>query len=206
MTGRIKRMNADNFSRPRQNGIRAMILPDNDELSDVCLSDGSSNIFIATKAGKALRFNETDIRHMGRAAMGIRGIKLNSGDAVVNFISANPHDLVVSVTERGFGKATEIEKYRLQKRGGKGVLNLKVKEKSGHVVKALKASPGENIILISSKGLSLEFPVSSIRVTGRSATGVKVMRLDEGAKVVDAQTAIAQNGANGSQEATPKAE
>lgn len=198
--GVIKRMDAADFSRPRQNGIRAMTLPEGDELADACLSDGSSEIFIATKAGKSLRFKETDLRQIGRTATGVRGIKLNAGDIVVNFMSAKPKDMVVSVTENGFGKATEIEKYRLQRRGGKGVLNLKVKEKSGYVVKVLKVSATDHIILINSRGLSLEFPVSSIRITGRTATGVRVMRLDEGAKVVDAQTITA---AQATQESAP---
>jgi DNA gyrase subunit A len=185
--GRIKRIRADKFSRPRANGIKAIPILQGDELADVCLSDGKSEMFIATRAGKALRFNEADIRPMGRAAQGIRGIRLNPNDKVVNAISATANDLVASITEKGFGKVTELSKYRLQKRGGKGVINLKVKEKTGYVVRALKATNNSNLILINSKGISITFPIEEIRVTGRAASGVRLMRLDPGAVIVDAQ-------------------
>ena len=185
--GRAKRVSAEHFSNPRKNGIIAIPIPDNDSLADVCISDGKSELFIATKKGKALRFNETDIREMGRNAVGVRGIKLNSGDEVINIISASKEDLIASITEKGMGKITELERYRLQRRGGKGVLNLKIKEKTGDVIKVLKVKTSENIILFNSKGLSIQFPVEEIRITGRSASGVRLMRLDADSKVVDAQ-------------------
>lgn len=190
--GRIKRVQAEKFSRPRSNGIKAMSIPAADSLADVCLSDGKSEMFIATRNGKGLRFKETDIRPTGRGAQGIRGIRLNSTDAVVNVLSANEKDLIASVTERGFGKVTELNKYRLQNRGGKGVINLKAKEKTGKVVHALKVENTDNVILISSKGISITFPVEEIRVTGRAASGVRLMRLDTGAVIVDAQTITKQ--------------
>lgn len=191
--GKAKRVRAEKFSKPRSNGIMAMPLLEGDELADVCLSDGKSEIFLATKNGKALRFKETDIRPMSRIAHGIRGMRLNSGDRIVNIISAKEQDLVASITEKGFGKVTELEKYRLQKRGGKGVINLKTKDKTGCVVRALNVKPDDNIILINSKGISITFPVNEIRVTGRAASGVRLMRLDNGAVIVDAQTIIGSN-------------
>jgi DNA gyrase subunit A len=187
-SGKIKRIKAEKFSRPRSNGIKAMPIGEGDELADVCLSDGKSELFIATKLGKAQRFKETDIRPMGRGAHGIRGIRLNANDKVVNVLAANENDLIASITEKGFGKVTELNKYRLQKRGGKGVINLKTKEKTGFVVRGLKVANNDNIILISSKGISITFPVEEIRVTGRAASGVRLMRLDSGAVIVDAQT------------------
>ena len=185
--GKIKRVKAERFSRPRANGIKAMPLLQGDELADVSLSDGASELFIGTSAGKALRFKESDIRPMGREAHGVRGIRLNTGDSVVNLEAVKADDMIVSITEKGFGKATPVSKYRLQKRGGKGVLNLKVKEKTGTVVKLLKASSNDNILLINSKGLSIIFPASDVRTTGRSASGVHLMRLDQKVKIVDAQ-------------------
>ncbi len=186
--GTIKRVKAESFSKPRTTGIIAVPLNQGDALADACISDGASNIFIATKKGKALRFNENDIRPMGRNAHGVRGIRLGPGDEVVNLLQAKGTDLIVTVTENGFGKATKIDEYRLQRRGGKGVINLKVKEKTGHVVKSLKVAESAEILLINSRGLSIQFPVSTIRVTGRSASGVRLMRVDRGAAVVDAQT------------------
>lgn len=186
--GRIKRIRAEKFSHPRSNGINAIPILQGDSLSDVCLSDGQSELMIATKLGKALRFKETDIRPMGRAAQGVRGIRLNATDSVVNIISAKEQDLIASITEKGFGKVTELAKYRLQRRGGKGVINIKANEKTGQVVRALKVSNSDNVIMINSKGISITFPVEDIRVTGRAASGVRLMRLDADAVIVDAQT------------------
>ncbi|MDE1832844.1 MAG: DNA gyrase subunit A [Candidatus Micrarchaeota archaeon] len=190
--GKIKRVTAESFSHPRSNGILAMPILEGDELADVCVSDGKSELFIATKAGKALRFKETDIRPMGRAAHGIRGIRLSATDSVINIIPALETELVASITEKGLGKVTELNKYRLQRRGGKGVINVRTKDKTGTVVKAIKVGNDENILMINSKGLSITFPVSSVRVTGRGATGVRLMRMDQGTRIVDAKTIKAQ--------------
>ncbi len=186
--GKIKRVNAERFSRPRANGIIAMPLEDGDTLADTCISDGKSQIFIATKRGKALRFDENDVRPMGRVARGVRGIRIGNNDQVVNVLVARETDYIATITENGFGKVTELKEYRLQRRGGKGVINLKVKEKTGYVVKSLKVMPEESVLLINSKGLSIQFPVSEIRQTGRSASGVRLMRVEPGVRVVDAQT------------------
>ncbi|MGC8571763.1 MAG: DNA gyrase subunit A [Candidatus Micrarchaeia archaeon] len=184
--GKIKRVKAERFSKPRRNGIIAMPMIENDVLADVCISNGNNELFIATKKGKALRFKETDIREMGRNAIGIRGIRLNANDEVINIISATSTDLIASITSKGFGKITELNKYRLQKRGGKGVINLKIKDKTGDVIKALKVNITDDIILFNSQGMSIEFPASDVRMTGRSASGVRLMKLESGT-VVDAQ-------------------
>ncbi len=186
--GKIKKIKAEKFARPRSNGIKAIPILEGDELADVCLSDGKSELFIATRAGKALRFKESDIRPMGRGAHGVRGIRLNANDKVVNVLAAKEQDLIASITENGFGKASELNKYRLQRRGGKGVINLKTKEKTGYVVRVLKVENKDNIILINSKGISITFPVEAVRVTGRAASGVRLMKLDPGAIIVDAQS------------------
>ncbi len=196
--GRIKRASAERFSRPRASGVIAMPLLSGDELADTCLSSGNDELFIATRKGKALRFKEADARPMGRIAHGVRGIRLAAGDAVVNIMAVHPNDLVASVTELGFGKVTEIDAYRLQRRGGKGVINMHLKEKTGGVIKALRVSVEDNVLLVSSGGLSIQFNVASIRKTGRSASGVRLMRLERGSRVVDAQAipqykAVTQN-------------
>ncbi len=185
--GKVKRVAAESFSRPRANGIRAINMQEGDSLADVCLSDGKSEMFIATRKGKALRFSETDLRPMGREAVGVRGIKLTQDDAVLNLIAAKGTDQILSIAELGYGKITALGAYRLQKRGGKGVLNIRIKDKTGYVVRALNASQNGNLVLINSKGISISFPTSEIRVTGRAASGVRLMRLDPGVRIVDAQ-------------------
>jgi len=185
--GKVKKVPAESFSRPRANGIRAINMQDGDTLADVCLSDGKSELFIATRKGKALRFSENDLRPMGREAVGVRGIKLAADDLVLNLIAAKATDQILSIAELGFGKITALDAYRLQRRGGKGVLNIKIKDKTGFVVRALNASQNGNLVLINSKGISISFPTSEIRVTGRAASGVRLMRLDPGVKIVDAQ-------------------
>ncbi len=185
--GKIKKVAAESFSHPRANGIRAINMQQGDELADVCLSDGKSELFIATRKGKALRFSETDLRPMGREAVGVRGIRLAADDVVLNLIAAKATDQILSIAELGFGKITALDKYRLQRRGGKGVINIKIKDKTGYVVRALNASQNGNLIMINSKGISISFPTNEIRITGRAASGVRLMRLDPGVKIVDAQ-------------------
>ncbi|MCL4389642.1 DNA gyrase subunit A [Candidatus Marsarchaeota archaeon] len=185
--GKIKKVRAEKFSKPRASGIIAMPLEQGDLVSDACISDGKSNIFIATKFGKGLRFNENDIRPMGRTAHGVRGIRLSGEDEVVNILQASESDFIATITINGYGKVTKLDEYRLQKRGGKGVINLKANEKTGKVVKSLKVSQDGSILLINSKGMSIQFPVSEIRVTSRSASGVRLMKVGAGTYVVDAQ-------------------
>ena len=185
--GRIKSTKAELFSRPRANGIRAIKLNENDVVVSVCLSVGGSNVFLATRNGKAIRFMESDLRHMGRVASGVRGIRLKPNDELVDAVVADPKKNIITITERGYGKATLLEKYRLQRRGGGGVINLKVTEKTGKVVRVLEGELDDNVIVFNSKGLSIRFSASTIRVTGRNASGVRLMRLEADAKVVDAQ-------------------
>lgn len=184
--GRIKRVAAESFSHPRTNGIKAMHIIQGDELASVIISNGESEILLATNNGKGLRFKERDIRPMGRSALGIRGVRLEGNDKVASILSSNEKGLVLSISAGGFGKITEMSEYRLQKRGGKGVINMKLKDKD-YVVKALDVSDATAIMLINSNGLSIEIPVSSIRNTGRNASGVRLMRLDTGVTLVDAQ-------------------
>ena len=134
---------------------------------------------------------------MGRIAHGVRGMRIAPEDAVVNIIAANKGDLIASVTELGYGKVTELDKYRLQKRGGKGVINMHLKEKIGHVIKALRVENSDNVLLVGSSGLSIQFDASSIRKTGRSTSGVRLMRLERGVHIVDAQVISRYKAADG---------
>ena len=200
--GIVKRVSAAAFSRPRSSGIRAINMDADDSLVDVCLSDGKSELFITTRNGKAIRFEENRVRIMGRNAYGVRGIKLSGDDRVTNIIEVRPGDKIASITENGFGKVTEADRYRLQGRGGTGVLNIKITPKTGKLVKSIKVSEGNSVVVINSEGIAIRFSVSDIRETGRGASGVRLMRLSNGAKVVDAQEMLGQDAVGSDRQST----
>ncbi len=184
--GIVKKTEASLFSRPRSNGIRAIRLNEGDQIADVIMYSKEKNLIIATRNGQAIKFEESDIRHIGRNAAGVRGIRLKGGDKAKNIIAADDHGSMLSITENGYGKITDINEYRLQSRGGSGVINLRVNQKTGPVCKCLFLSMDDKIILINSLGVSITFPTNEIRVTGRAASGVRLMHLSPEVKVVDA--------------------
>ncbi len=142
---------------------------------------------IVTKNGKSVKFAETDVRSMGRSAAGVHGIRLHENDVAKDIIAVNDSGSLLTISEKGYGKITDIKEYRIQGRGGGGVLNLKVNEKTGPVAKALFVNKETKLLLINSKGVSIMIPIASIRVTGRAASGVRLMKLEPGAKVIDAK-------------------
>ncbi len=184
--GIIKKTNAELFSHPRTKGIRALSLKGDDTIADVVLSNGDSEIVIITEKGTALRFNENGFRALGRNARGVIGIRLKDNDKVKNLITAYKDNYVLTFTENGYGKATEIDKYRLQKRGGKGVRNLKINNKTGNVVMALATKPDDVLMLMTKKGMSIQFKASGVRKTGRNASGVRLINRNEGDVVATA--------------------
>ncbi|MEM3215849.1 MAG: DNA gyrase subunit A [Candidatus Micrarchaeaceae archaeon] len=185
--GRIKKMHAKLFSRPRSTGIRAIMLRGEDSIADVAIYANAPYIFVATRNGKAIKFSENMLRSMGRVAAGVMSIRLSPNDSAVNVLAADGSGSVLSISEKGFGKLTSVESYRLQGRGGSGVRNFKVNEKTGTVAKAIFIRNEQRLLIVNSKGVSITIPIASIRHTGRSASGVRLMRLDPGAKIVDAK-------------------
>ncbi len=183
--GTAKRMSARLFARPRSNGVRAIKLAAGDEIVDAICYSAKKYLLISTKKGKIIKFEEQSMRTIGRTGMGVRGIKLRQDDRVTNIIAASEFGSVFTVTEKGYGKITEITRYRTQNRGGKGIINLKVSEKTGDVSKTLYMSHEQQAILINSKGVSITIPTSSIRVTGRAASGVRLMKVEQGTKIID---------------------
>jgi DNA gyrase subunit A len=161
---------------------------DGDELLDVMLTDGTKRIFIATHDGLAIRFDESDVRPMGRAARGVRGIDLRKGDYVVSVspVSANDSEKMLSVSECGFGKQTPITTYRLQSRGGKGVINMKTTDKTGKVVAVFPVDEDSEMMIITKNGKLIRIEAGDIRKTGRSAQGVRLMKTDGVDKVTSA--------------------
>ena len=186
--GVIKKTSLDNFQNIRTNGIIAINVDEGDELLDVVLTDGTKRIFIATHNGQAIRFDEKKVRPMGRATRGMRGIDLRADDYVVSVcpVSADDTERMLSVSEQGYGKQTPITTYRLQSRGGKGVINMKTTEKTGKVVAVFPVEEESEIMIITQQGKLIRIEAGEIRKTGRSAQGVRLIKTDAGDMVTSA--------------------
>jgi len=183
--GTVKRLPASALKNIRQNGIRALRLDEGDELIAVLETDGSRNILIATHDGQAVCFDENDVRPMGRDAVGVRGIRLREGDYVVGAGVAEAGKTVLSVTARGFGKRTDVEEYSIHNRGGLGIRNYMVTEKTGGVVGIKVVDGSEDLLLVTQSGILIRTPVEAIRMAGRATQGVIVMRFkEEGDQVI----------------------
>ncbi len=195
--GVIKKTKLSAFSHPRKGGIVAISLDKDDTLIGTQLSSGRNEVLLATRQGKALRFSEKQLRDMGRAARGVRGIQLGVNDRVVSML-VFPSDVsktgstLLTVTTKGFAKRSDFGEYRLQSRGGKGVINVKVTEKNGEVVAALPVIPEDEIITVTRKGMIVRCGPQEIRQTGRSAVGVKLINLTEGDEVSSAANVVAK--------------
>ena len=186
-SGIIKKTKLEEYSRPRANGIIAINLKSNDELIAVRTSSGSDEILISTKLGQAIRFNEDKVRSVGRNSMGVKGISLKSDDFVVSSeVIKDSKTQILTITENGFGKRTEVEKYRLTSRGGKGVTTLKITEKTGKIVNAFQVDNETDVILLSSVGKANRLKASEISIIGRATQGVRLMKLNEETWVVAA--------------------
>ena len=179
----IKRTPLELFKNIRKNGLIALSIDDDDELCFVKLTDGNSDLMVATKLGKAIRFNEDRVRSMGRTARGVRAIRLAEDDEVIGMIVAKDGDRVLTVTETGFGRISEISDYRVQSRGGKGLINYKT-SKYGNVAAVISPDEDDDLIMISSSGIIIRIHLGELNVYRRPGKGVKVMRIDEGAKLL----------------------
>lgn len=186
--GVIKKTALSDFQNIRSNGIIAINIDEGDELLDVVLTDGKKRIFIATHNGLAIRFDEKNVRPMGRATRGVRGIDLRGDDFVVSLCAVSPDDSerMLSVSEQGYGKQTAISTYRLQARGGKGVINMKTTEKTGKVVAVFPVEDESEIMIITQQAKLIRLEAGDIRKTGRSAQGVRLIKTEAGDKVTSA--------------------
>ncbi len=182
--GTIKKTELSAFSNPRAGGIIAMGIDEGDAVIDVQMSDGTSEIFIGTKAGKAIRFGEDDVRSMGRTAFGVRGIQLREGDEVVAMQVAKPGGTLLTVTEKGYAKNTLLDEYRVTGRGGLGVKNVEVTEKNGPVVAITQVHDNEELLVITEQGKILRTAANEIRTIGRATQGVRLMDLEGEDKIV----------------------
>ena len=191
--GVIKRTELSEFMNLRKTGLIAIVLRDDDELIGVRRTEGDSEILVGTRDGMAIRFDENDMRPIGRSAMGVRSIELGEGDEVIDVAVVEEGAQVLSITENGYGKRTDVEEYRLQQRGGKGIKAMNLTEKTGKLAAQLLVHDAEDLMLITNDGTVIRTPVSSISVLGRNTQGVRLMRVGEDSKVVCVARAEAES-------------
>lgn len=182
--GIVKKTDLMEFETVRKNGLIAIVLDDNDELIGVKLTDGNQQIILGTRDGMAINFSEQDVRSMGRSTRGVKGINLQEMDFIVGMDTMDPKGQVLVVSELGFGKRTAVDQYRMQSRGGKGLINLKVTEKTGAVVGLRVVRPEQDLLLINNDGIIIRMDVGQIRVIGRNTQGVALMRTEENQRIV----------------------
>ncbi|MBK8299024.1 MAG: DNA gyrase subunit A [Chitinophagaceae bacterium] len=199
--GVIKKTELQDFSRPRQTGVNAINIVEGDELLEAKMTDGKSEIMMAVKSGRAIRFSEEKVRATGRGAIGVAGIEVDdASDEVVGMICVNPETdadrTVLVVSEKGFGKRTPVDEYRYTNRGGKGVKTINVTDKTGSLVGILAVAQTEDIMISCKSGVTIRMPVSGISEQGRATQGVKLIRLDEGDEIA-AITQLDDQGHNG---------
>ncbi|HKG92109.1 MAG TPA: DNA gyrase subunit A, partial [Gemmatimonadaceae bacterium] len=199
--GTVKKSRLSEYSNPRQTGIKAIKVEKDDELIDVQITTGTNDIVLATKHGLSLRFHESDAREMGRDTTGVKGIELRPGDEVVGMVVVKREATLLVVTEKGMGKATHIDEYRVQKRGGKGIITVNRTERTGDVVTLLEVLPEDEIMLITKEGVIIRSSAAQVRVTGRNAQGVRLVALDDGDKVTAVARVIPEDKVGGGDEA-----
>jgi len=188
--GTVKKTSLEQYSRPRQNGINAITVRDGDELLEAKLTTGTSQIFLGLKSGKAIRFEESKTRPMGRNASGVRGIRLaDDNDEVVGMVSVhNFEDDILVVSERGYGKRSNIEDYRITNRGGKGVKTISITDKTGGLVAIKNVTDTDDLMIINKSGIAIRMGVEDLRVMGRATQGVRLINLKDN----DAIAAVAK--------------
>ena len=179
--GQVKKTSLEKYSRPRANGINAITIRENDELLEAKLTNGNSQIFLAVKSGKAIRFEESKTRPMGRNASGVRGIRLaNDKDELVGMVSVNDMDTnILVVSQNGYGKRSNLEAYRITNRGGKGVKTISITEKTGDLVTIKNVTDLDDLMIINKSGIAIRIAVSDLRVMGRATQGVKLINIKE---------------------------
>jgi DNA gyrase subunit A len=209
-SGTVKKTKLEEFSRPRANGIIAIDLSEDDELVGVAITDGTRDVMLATSAGKAIRFAESDVRVMGRTARGVRGIRLGKGTEVISLIITDPGECILTATQNGFGKRTELAEFMRQGRGGQGVIAIRTSPRNGDMVGALSVAVDDEVMLISDKGTLVRTPVGGISEVGRNTQGVTLIKLAQGealvgvARIIDDQGGEDSGDASVSDDAAPE--
>jgi DNA gyrase subunit A len=177
--GIIKKTSLEQYSRPRVNGINAIEIREDDQLLEAKLTTGTSEIMIATKGGKCIRFPEEKVRAVGRSSIGVRGVDLSDGDEVIGMIVVNDiqNETVLVVSEKGYGKRTAVEDYRITNRGGKGVITLNITEKTGNLIAIQSVTDEDGLMIINKSGVAIRMGMDDLRVMGRNTQGVRMINL-----------------------------
>ena len=189
--GLIKKTALTEYNSARRTGLQGITLKEDDELITVRLTDGEDNVVLVTREGMCITFDEKEVRPIGRVSQGVIGIRLDEGDEVIGMesvISGGKGATLLAITENGFGKRTELDEYRVQIRGGKGVITYKITPKTGKLVGARIATEEDDVMLITDTGTIIRLNVKDISVLGRSTQGVTLMRTNDGGKVVSIET------------------
>ncbi len=198
--GTAKKTVLSAYSNVRRGGINAINVIDGDELVTVKMTDGNNDIIIGTEKGMAIRFNEQDVRDMGRTSTGVRGINLGKGDKVIGFIVVRSSSTLLVVTDKGFGKRSHINDYRITKRGGKGIITIKTGEKTGNLISLMEVNDTDELVIITSKGMVMRQSVKALRVMGRNTQGVRLIRLNDDDSIADIARVVSEEqelGSNG---------
>ncbi len=199
--GTVKKTVLSAYGNVRSNGINAINIADDDALIDVQLCDANNDIVLATRAGMSIRFHQGDVREMGRATSGVNGIRLDKDDAVIGMVIVRREATLLVVSEKGYGKRSELSEYRVQKRGGKGIITLKKTEKTGRMVALKEVIPDDELMMITRHGVIIRVPVEGISVIGRNTQGVRVINLDPGDLLVDVARVVKEDD-SGTEEPT----
>jgi DNA gyrase subunit A len=204
--GTVKKTALSAYGNVRSVGLNAINIEEGDELIEVQVTDGTNDVVLATRFGMSIRFHEKDARDMGRATTGVKGIELEDGDAVIGMVVIKRDATLLAVSEHGLGKRSELADYRVQNRGGKGIITLKCTDKTGHVVALKEVIPGDELMVITKHGVIIRLPVNDIRVIGRNTQGVKIINLGEGDQVMDVARVVEEEGEEGAEAETASSE
>ncbi len=200
--GTVKKTALSEYGNPRSTGIKAIKIEDGDELIDVQITSGNNDIVLATQHGMSIRFHEQDVREMGRDTTGVKGIELGARDQLIGMVVIKREATLLVVTARGMGKCSPIDEYRVQKRGGKGIITLNRTEKTGDVVALKEVLPEDELMVITKHGVVIRMPVKGIRVSGRNTQGVKLVNLDDGDIVCDVARVVIEDDEPGAEDGT----
>jgi len=191
--GTVKKTALSQYANPRSTGIKAIKIEADDELMDVQVTSGTNDIVLATKHGLSIRFHEADVREMGRDTTGVKGVELGKDDEVIGMVVIKREATLLVVTEKGMGKCTGVDEYRVQKRGGKGIITVHRTDKTGDVVALKEVLSDDELMLITKHGIVIRMPVKGIRVSGRNTQGVRLVNLDEGDLVMDVARVVSED-------------
>jgi DNA gyrase subunit A len=191
--GTVKKTALSQYANPRSTGIKAIKIESDDELMDVQVTSGTNDIVLATKHGLSIRFHEADVREMGRDTTGVKGVELGKDDEVIGMVVIKREATLLVVTEKGMGKCTGVDEYRVQKRGGKGIITVHRTDKTGDVVALKEVLSDDELMLITKHGIVIRMPVKGIRVSGRNTQGVRLVNLDEGDLVMDVARVVSED-------------